>query len=573
MPSDLEFQAAQLFRGRRGCMAMQQTRKFPARRAALVIGSGPTAMKVAVDLAEARIPVTLVESADELKLSRMLSAPSTATGNHAGTPAASDILITLNKKLAANTSIIVRTATTISAVSGHVGDFVVTLHRKTNLVDEELKVGAIVVAEDALEGAVQTLQGLHNGRNVLALSEFNRKLNPVASRREDIFNIAGKTPKVVAFLLAPPPLSSRNSTSAVFCAALTLRQRLNCEVLVFFNSLQLAAKGLEEQYREARQAGVVFMPYLQLPQVTVADFSVVISHNDVFLPPAGRQSFWNCDVLVLDEIARPGPAQTGIAHVLKIHATSTGFLDTNNPTFLPVASNRKGIFVLGDCRGESFLEDSLIEASAASRDVLSLLSREEIEAKVHVTIDPRKCALCLTCVRVCPHVAIDYILYPEFNRSAARIYDAACAGCGICASECPANALEMQKSPVESQARDALLLCCSHSAAQAYQAFVERNSKLPEGVQFREIPCAGCVGIGEILRAFEAGWKTVTVLGCHEDSCRSVNGNIAARHRISLARKQLAQLGIAPERLEFIHLSAQQWKQFSEISSFKFQVK
>jgi len=61
-------------------------------------------------------------------------------------------------------------------------------------------------------------------------------------------------------------------------------------------------------------------------------------------------------------------------------------------------------------------------------------------------VDESRCTACLTCVRVCPYhvprieptkVGAGGIL------GAAQIEIAACQGCGICAGECPAKAIQL----------------------------------------------------------------------------------------------------------------------------------
>ena len=53
-------------------------------------------------------------------------------------------------------------------------------------------------------------------------------------------------------------------------------------------------------------------------------------------------------------------------------------------------------------------------------------------------VDADKCAACLTCVRTCPYNV------PQINaEGVAEIEVAMCHGCGICASECPAKAIQL----------------------------------------------------------------------------------------------------------------------------------
>ena len=61
----------------------------------------------------------------------------------------------------------------------------------------------------------------------------------------------------------------------------------------------------------------------------------------------------------------------------------------------------------------------------------------EISGVVSV-VDPDKCAACLTCVRTCPYDV------PQINADGVAETEAAmCHGCGVCASECPAKAIQL----------------------------------------------------------------------------------------------------------------------------------
>jgi heterodisulfide reductase subunit A-like polyferredoxin len=61
----------------------------------------------------------------------------------------------------------------------------------------------------------------------------------------------------------------------------------------------------------------------------------------------------------------------------------------------------------------------------------------EISGVVSV-VDSDKCVACLSCVRTCPYDV------PTINvEGIAEIETAMCHGCGICASECPAKAIQL----------------------------------------------------------------------------------------------------------------------------------
>ncbi|MDQ7778172.1 MAG: hydrogenase iron-sulfur subunit, partial [Planctomycetota bacterium] len=370
-------------------------------------------------------------------------------------------------------------------------------------------------------------------------------------------------PHRVAFLLAPPPASSKDSTGRALELASLFRRRLNIEVLFFLNSLQVAERELEEKYREGRKSGVLFFPYNQLPAVRVADKEITVSHKDIFTE--GSPGSWTCDFLVVDEKAAPGWEVDWPTRMFNAPSDREGFFSSSNPTALPAESGRKGVFVVGNSRANSSTEESLAEASAAAAGVSVLLAKPEIEAETHATVDPQKCALCLTCVRVCPHSAIDYGEYPEHKRSAARIFDAACIGCGICVGECPARAIELTTPAPEEKPAKTLVLCCKRSAQQARETLAAHKWTVPKDVCFVEVPCAGRVDTGLILKAFETGHERVLVLGCHEDACKSIYGNTAAQRRVDYLKKNLPAIGIAADRLEMRRLAASQVERLAAV--------
>ena len=128
----------------------------------------------------------------------------------------------------------------------------------------------------------------------------------------------------------------------------------------------------------------------------------------------------------------------------------------DNPQLLRVRSNRKGIFVAGACRVPQEVSESLIEARAVAQDVLALLSKGSYMYDLAVAeVDPKKCAVCYTCPRLCPHSAITVEKYGERNVysvsgageetkwGAAKVDPASCYGCGICVAECPAKAITL----------------------------------------------------------------------------------------------------------------------------------
>ena len=70
------------------------------------------------------------------------------------------------------------------------------------------------------------------------------------------------------------------------------------------------------------------------------------------------------------------------------------------------------------------------------------------------------------------------------------------------------------------------------------------------------MPCAGKIDIDYILKAFTYGADGVLVLACHQDNCKSQEGNLHAQWRVERAREMLAEAGVDPRRLVFKTLAA-----------------
>jgi heterodisulfide reductase subunit A-like polyferredoxin len=93
------------------------------------------------------------------------------------------------------------------------------------------------------------------------------------------------------------------------------------------------------------------------------------------------------------------------------------------------------------------LDESMVQAQAAAAKAARILSQRTIEAGGRVAVvDEVACTGCLTCVRICPFGVP--IIKPTVSGvgdilGAAYIEAAVCQGCGICAAECPAQAIQL----------------------------------------------------------------------------------------------------------------------------------
>jgi coenzyme F420-reducing hydrogenase delta subunit len=146
---------------------------------------------------------------------------------------------------------------------------------------------------------------------------------------------------------------------------------------------------------------------------------------------------------------------------------------------------------------------------------------------------------------------------------------AACAGCGICVSLCPANAITLEKEALTDSTSDspalqqALVLYCENSAADAVKDFLTSpddgiSGKNAAGsgnsVEALVVPCGGLIDMERISNGLGAYDKIMAVV-CPDDACRHFDGNKRACAQVKRLSGMLEAAGIPPERVRFTQVS------------------
>jgi quinone-modifying oxidoreductase subunit QmoB len=250
-----------------------------------------------------------------------------------------------------------------------------------------------------------------------------------------------RRPETIGFILDVCDENSRLPTLSSLNNALAVREKLGSEVYVFCKNLKVDSEGAEELYREARNRGVVFLKFDEPPQIYREDGRVTIEAKDVLL---GEEVMLSCDLLVAEERALPSEGTKVLSSMLNIGTDAQGFYQDVNVHLYPVASARKGMFFVGGCRGNLDLGRALTDIASAVMSIYALSAPGEAVVEVEkVRVDPEKCRACLTCIRACPHGAIQ-LLRVNTEKEVAQISDLACDGCGVCAAICPAKAINFE---------------------------------------------------------------------------------------------------------------------------------
>ena len=441
---------------------------------------------------------------------------------------------------------------TVKSIDGGVGAY--RLKADTADGPKTFTLGAIILAVDGDTGALALSEELNASGQVMTLREYGEQLS---SGHLDW--------KRICIWLDRQGVDRRCAAQAATGFALAhARQGGRPTILAH----HMPVYGLEGQqiYDEARAAGVTFLRYNgQPPEVSISAQGLNLAVRDTVLND--RILELAVERLVLPEPAVPASINEALSKMLHQPLDQEGYLQSGNVRHRPTGSSRRGLFFVGGCHDECNPREARLEAQAVLAELMALLPPEGTVALPadKVKMDKGKCAACLTCVRACPHGAIQ----PAGNMHKMEVLDPACWQCGICAAMCPGRALEhgsMQFSQFHQMlsvgARDLLgqapiiAFACRQSAIPAAENAEEEGCRLPATVLLIDVPCAGLVSDQLILDALEQGARGVMVLGCHHDNCRSMWGSDLTRKRVDKVGRDLKMVGAKRSRVQFHTLAA-----------------
>jgi coenzyme F420-reducing hydrogenase delta subunit/ferredoxin len=452
------------------------------------------------------------------------------------------LLMSADEKPLPNVSVI-RDAI-LERVTGFAGDFQVTLKTASGRFKE--CVGAIIAAQPSQTIPKFDLYGIRPEERTLSLSQVEAAL-----ANGGLSLLPAGNWFHAAFLVglegeSEPPVFDR-----VFTIIEKLLQAGQVQCYVFTRNLKVAADGLERRYRESRERGTVFFKFDDAgPCFEHSENSTRILFKE---PLLGSDMELTPDLLVVDEHYLPPTGMEALWNALPSSPLFRPYLQPESPRFSAVETPKTGIFAVGAARG--VYDPLFIEADIESTvfGIKKLAKIDPTEAIPNVAlIDPDKCAICLTCVRLCPHGAIGF--------SDRAFVDAiSCVGCGICAAACPMSAIAIGSSTAEqTDTRNdgdgkIVVFLCSHSGSQALEA---SGNSLGDSVRPVVVPCAGTVDESLILTALEQGARGVLVVGCFKGNCASVYGSSLAEGKVAQVKSIISNAGINPEAVAFLPLAA-----------------
>ena len=435
---------------------------MPVVQKALVVGGGPAGLTAALEMAGMGFPVFLVERENRLG-GNLWNLRRTATGADVG--AFRDDLIS---RVMSSPQIEVFLGAAVEDYGGHAGHFKTTVNlpgpakasgasadsRPTRLLEH----GVTIVAT----GAKESVPGEYlYGRDprILTGLEFEERLEaaiaggrPAGVGKGGAKNGAAGLPDSVAFIQCVGSRQEGRRYCSRTCCTETLKNALRlkaakpeAEVFVLYRDIRSYGV-LEKYYREAREAGVIFVnydPVSNKPEVTVEGATVEGAPGRLTVRvrdgATGFDLVLHPDNIILAAAALPAEGARSLGTLLKVPLNEDGFFLETHAKLFPMDFPSNGIYLCGAAHSPKFIAEAIYQARGAASRAATILSKPNLLAGgIVARVDEKKCAACLTCVRVCPFSV------PKINeRGVAEINPVQCMGCGSCAGECPGQAIQL----------------------------------------------------------------------------------------------------------------------------------
>ncbi len=528
-------------------------RDFQKRPRVLVAGGGPAALEGASRLIDLGYEVVLAEPERPGKPAARMVGPYAAD---------------LQERLQQSAKVLIIRGARVKAISGFAGDFQVDLETPVGSSTEA--VGAVILAPELTVGEPDYPVVPETAGHWMTLDQLTEAC-AFPGEAPEVFRSLGAD-FYVALAVGLQGSGGTAEMAEALNGALKIRETSGARVYFFTGQIKVAEEGLERLYMACRDGGVVFFKFDEnLPEFVTTENRVVLRFVDTLV---GRPLELSPDLLITDA-AHVLPEEIRIlAAEARVGLDRAGLLQPANVHLQPYQTMREGIYVAGPGRqGPLLLDHEREEARGAVLSVHHFFQGRETEFRDReVIVDQGLCTVCLTCLRYCPHQAIGWT-------HRVFIHPLACRRCGICASECPMDAIQIAgyaDAQVDQRlaeigvrrAKEAnpgpriIVFGCQRSAGVAWEELAqgarpaaqgehdEKQTKPawdPEAAAFIGLPCAGKLDTDSLLKALALGAEGVLVLACPEENCRSLHGNTYARRRLDEARDYLREAGMDPD--------------------------
>jgi len=392
---------------------------------AIVIGGGIAGMTSALNLANQRFEVSLIEKEKELGgLLRSLNRV------YPSNEEASKLLESINL-IESHEKIKVYKTSLIEKIDGFIGNYKVTINQNKKII--EIDAGVIVIATGAIPLSPEGYYG-YNKKNIISQLDLERVL------KDDQIS----SNNITMILCVGCRNEERKYCSNICCmtamknAMLILEKNPNAHITILFQDIQTSGTTYEMYYRKAREMGILFIKYLpEKPPVIKKGVVKVYSdslNQEIEIPQ---------DLVVLSTPLVANEDSDNLAKMLKVPLEENNFFLEAHVKLRPVDFATDGIFVCGSAHWPADIAESTSQANAAASRASRILWKDTLEVEGSTAeVIGELCIGCEACIKICPYKAIT----KDEETDIAVVNKVVCKGCGVCGASCPKKAIIIHHS-------------------------------------------------------------------------------------------------------------------------------
>jgi len=313
------------------------------------------------------------------------------------------------------------------------------------LLEEE--VGAIVVATgyELLPKESMGEYGYGEIPDVISGLEFERMASASGPTVGEIRRPSDdKVPKEVVFIQCSgsrDPELYKPYCSKVCCmytakhALLYQHSVPDGQAYVFYIDIRAGGKGYEEFVQRVMEEDRVLYLRGKVAKVFQDGDKVMVWGTDTL---TGQRVEVAADLVVLAQAITPSAGIVELARKLRVSVDEHGFLKEAHPKLRPLEALAAGVFLAGAAQGPKDIPDSVSQGSGAAAKAVRLLSAPELVHSPEVAeVAEDLCAACGICAPQCPYEAITV-------EDTAEVNEMLCEGCGTCVAACPSGAMNLR---------------------------------------------------------------------------------------------------------------------------------
>jgi heterodisulfide reductase subunit A len=345
-----------------------------------------------------------------------------------------ELLAGLLERISNEPRITALTESHVAEISGYVGQFrtiVENQHGERN----EFVHGVVVVATGG-----QEIKPKMYGYGAISGVVTQRELEEMLKENP------GNIPESVVMIQCVGSRDEEHPYCSRVCCTQAIKNALEIKKLSPSTQITILYRDLrsygfrERYYRQARQAGVMFLQFDAQNKPTVNQNQSGIG-VEVVVQPEGERVNLSPQLVVLSAGIEAEPGNETLSRLLKLPLTSEGFFLEAHVKLRPVDFAADGVYLCGLAHSPRAIEETIAQAQAASIRAVSLLSKKELTATpIIASVNPRLCSACGVCVEVCPYGARRL----EPGMKYAEVIEVLCQGCGACVAACPNKACQQR---------------------------------------------------------------------------------------------------------------------------------